>query len=431
MRAQQSPAERRPRRKTCRYWRTGNCTHGDNCKWAHPLGEVASQTSYLGKFPIRKLQFFVTRIVKVSHLGQIREGQSSRRSNQSTTHGQDQSEEHFDLLASLELAPTPDPTKVITLEDLLLMSGFSHVGLIEAITQPLSRSEIARYLSNWNEFEVREKINLKYSDYPPLFYASHTNDCELVRLLIEMGARHNVCGKNAMPLLPWVILQDHPQSSHVVRTLLSLGCNANTIPSDMFEDIMRYPNDVVAEEDLSEMPWCTPTLRVELARCMNLSHRYLLNKASKRKAPSPRKLQTARHLKISGLFGMPYFIIGQEIATDIVCSSVINHLCIKSSHPLVMAFVGPPGHGKTELALKMGELLSTDILVIDCTEMVHETDLFGPKAPYRGHELGSPLNNYLSSEHGKRTVVFLDEFDKTTEEVRQSLLIVFDQGTPY
>lgn len=64
----------------------------------------------------------------------------------------------------------------------------------------------------------------------------------------------------------YIILKDHAQSSQVVATLLSLGCNANTIPSDLYEDMMRTPEDVVAKEVQPEMPWCTPSLRVELAR---------------------------------------------------------------------------------------------------------------------------------------------------------------------
>lgn len=339
------------------------------------------------------------------------------------------SKEPFDF-ADIEPASIPDPTTDITLENRLQKSRFSYKDLIRAITQPLSTSVITEYLSHCDKSDVDDKINTKYFGFPPLFYASQTNNCKLVRLLIEMGARHDVCGRHAIPLLPWIILQDHPESSRLVGTLLSLGCNAN-IPPDMYANIMSTREDLVAESEMRQVPWCTPSLRVELARRMNLTHRYLLNKASKRKALSPRKVQTAQHLKISGLFGMPYLLVGQEIATDIVCSSVLSHLCIKSSHPLVMAFVGPPGHGKTELARQMGELLSTDIIIVDCTEMSCETDLFGPKYPFSGHEAGSPLNNHLANEHGKRTVVFLDEFDKTTEEVRQSLLIVFDQGTPW
>lgn len=303
--------------------------------------------------------------------------------------------DHLNLALS-EISRFPGPANDITLEDFLHRSRFSHTDLISAITQPLPTPEIARYLSNWSKSDVCGRINLPYHDYPPLFYASQTYDCKLVRLLIEMGARYDVCGRDAIPLLPWIILKDHPRSSQVFGTLLSLGCNANTIPSYMYENVMRVPADVVAENFLSTEPWCTPSLRVELDKRMNLTHRYLLHKASKRRAPSPRKLQTAGHLKISGLFAMPYFIVGQEVAIEIICSSVISHLCIKGSRPLVMAFVGPPGHGKTELALQMGKLLSADFKAIDCTEMRRETDLFGPKAPYCGHEAGSPLNNHLA-----------------------------------
>jgi len=60
--------------------------------------------------------------------------------------------------------------------------------------------------------------------------------------------------------------------------------------------------------------------------------------------------------------------------------------------------------------------------------MKHETDLFGPKAPYQGWIVGSPLNNYLVDNGGKRNIVFLDEFEKTTEEVWQALLLVLDSG---
>lgn len=438
MQKQQSPAGKQP----CAFFMKGFCKYTeDRCQWSHDIPEeleVGSATRYFSKLPVRKLHLFVTRILIVSHLEEIREDGSSHRSEQNTTRGWDpgwrvnsttKREGRFNE-ALLELAPIPEAAKEINLEDFLKKPRFSHTDLIKAITRRLPTPEIARYLCNWGKSDVCDRINLPYHHFPPLFYASETHDCKLVRLLIEMGARYDVCGRDAIPLLPWIILKDHLLSSQVVGTLLSLGCNANTIPPYMYEDIMRVPADAVTEDFLPTTPSCTPSLRVELARRMNLSHRYLLNKASRLKAPSPRRLQTARHLKISGLFGMPYFVVGQEIATEIVCSSVISHLCTESSHPLVMAFVGPPGHEKTELARQMGELLSAEIKVIDCTEMKYETDLLGPKAPYRGHEAGSPLNNHLANGHGKRTVVFLDEFDKSTEEVRQSLLIVLDQGKP-
>jgi len=61
----------------------------------------------------------------------------------------------------------------------------------------------------------------------------------------------------------------------------------------------------------------------------------------------------------------------------------------------VIVFAGPSGHGKTELARIMGALLLVPSHFGDCTEMRHETDLFGPKAPYENWEVGSPLNNHL------------------------------------
>ena len=76
----------------------------------------------------------------------------------------------------------------------------------------------------------------------------------------------------------------------------------------------------------------------------------------------------------------------------------------------------------------MGELLSLSLECVDCTELKHETDLFGPKKPYIGYDQGSPLNNFLTKFSGQRSIVFLDEFEKTTKEVHNSLLIPFEEG---
>jgi ATP-dependent Clp protease ATP-binding subunit ClpA len=95
---------------------------------------------------------------------------------------------------------------------------------------------------------------------------------------------------------------------------------------------------------------------------------------------------------------------------------------------IILTAAGPSGHGKTELARRLGHLLSLELAVVDCTIHSHETDLFGPRAPFVGSERGSPLNNFMARKNGQRCIVFLDEFEKTTPDVHKALLIPFDQG---
>ncbi len=90
---------------------------------------------------------------------------------------------------------------------------------------------------------------------------------------------------------------------------------------------------------------------------------------------------------------------------------------------------GPSGHGKTEMARQLGPLLSAPHMLIDCTTHKHVTDIFGPKPPYRGFEKGSEMSDFLSKHSGQRSIVILDEFEKTDMEVWNSFLKLFEDGT--
>jgi ATP-dependent Clp protease ATP-binding subunit ClpA len=81
---------------------------------------------------------------------------------------------------------------------------------------------------------------------------------------------------------------------------------------------------------------------------------------------------------------------------------------------LVIAFSGPSGHRKTELAPQMGDLLSTKHMLIDTAHMRDRMDLLGASNGYHRSDEGSELNSAENS--GKIAVVFLDEFDKTTKK---------------
>ena len=65
---------------------------------------------------------------------------------------------------------------------------------------------------------------------------------------------------------------------------------------------------------------------------------------------------------------------------------------------------------------------------MDCTNLAHETDLFGSWPPYQGWEKDSVVNNHLASHNGQRCIVFMEEFEKTKDEVREALLVPFNNS---
>lgn len=76
----------------------------------------------------------------------------------------------------------------------------------------------------------------------------------------------------------------------------------------------------------------------------------------------------------------------------------------------------------------LGSLLGVDMESVDCTVMNSETDLFGGRAPYQNWQQGSNVNNFLCTNDKKRSIVFMDEFEKTNEQIHNALLIPFQEG---
>lgn len=218
-------------------------------------------------------------------------------------------------------------------------------------------------------------------------------------------------------------------TTDTVIALLAMGADPKDVPKDMWQDYIKAPRkDTPAMLMDGFNQWCTYEIRAALCGNLNLMQRYALWKASNTDRITPRMLQCATAWGMLPLFEVPYHIIGQQHSTQQVQRSILSHRLFDSATPLVFLFTGPSGHGKTELARRMSNLLSLDILSVDCTEMKYETDVFGPKAPYLGSGAGTPLNNHLAKWTGQRAVVFLDEYDKTTDNVRKSMLLLFENG---
>ncbi|KAL7946006.1 P-loop containing nucleoside triphosphate hydrolase protein [Trichoderma barbatum] len=314
---------------------------------------------------------------------------------------------------------------------------FSPDSLAAAIQHGATVHRLRGYLTVYDPRLLQQDINANVMGFPLIFYAVESNDENMVRLLIEYGGCASaVYETSQVPLLAFAIMCGETlqlDTTNMVSVLLSKGASAHSIPLDLFAPYLRdttsnEPKGKTVIGDAIEAAWCSQVTKTRLSKNINLTQRYFLEKSTKMKPPSTKRRQIARIKNCQGLLGIPYFLIGQTVATELLIQRLLTHLMMPSKQPLVLCFAGPSGHGKTELARQLGHLLSLDLEVVDCTTFTHEMELFGPRRPYHGYEKGSAVNNFLAEHSGKQCIVFLDEFEKTTKEIHQTLLLPFDNG---
>ena len=311
--------------------------------------------------------------------------------------------------------------------------SFDSIFLASALQRMLSLEDIRLYVLNYSDEVIRGNINSPVVGCPPIFYAVARNESKAIRMLVEYGADTNSRSITwSIPLLAFAISHAEDQSldtTDVVKTLLRLGACPTVIPRSLWEDYSKAPesNETVTSKD-TESSWCNPPFHCLLARTLNLNQRYYLWKANSLKPPSTRTKQIALAYNTTPLLEIPFHVIGQSIATNTILSRVFGYLALNKKKPMVTVFTGPSDHGKTELAKQMETLLSCPAINVDCTEMRHETDIFGAKHPYIGAEQGSKVNNFLAEHTGRQSIVFLDEFEKSTSDVWNALLLPFDSG---
>ncbi|KAM5350229.1 hypothetical protein ACJ41O_006734 [Fusarium nematophilum] len=311
---------------------------------------------------------------------------------------------------------------------------FSPQVLARVIQNGGTLEAVRSYLEGFERGSVQGSINNEVEGCPAIFYAVATNREATARLLIDYGA--DVCAVHSpsrTPLLAFAILNGDMQetdSTAILSVLLSHGASPHVIPSETFtpytkDPLTSPPND---GQSSKATEWCTDATRARLARATNLTQRYYLERATEIKQPSKKRRQVVQRRNAQGLLGIPFFLVGQSIATELLTQRLVTHLMMPSKRPLVLCFAGPSGHGKTELARQLGHLLSLDLEVVDCTIVRREMELFGPREPYVGAQKGSPVNNFLAAHSGQRCIVFFDEFEKTSREIHQALLLPFDNG---
>ncbi|OTB08228.1 hypothetical protein M426DRAFT_317339 [Hypoxylon sp. CI-4A] len=340
-------------------------------------------------------------------------------------------------LNQLPQLPRPMSPLIAAFDD----HGFDLRKLIGAIQVGVLPELVRGYLAYYHEDDAKQledDINQIVEGFPAIFYVADTNNHKLLCYWIKYGGNPNVSyGILKFPLIAFAILRgDRPRtkSAEILRTLLTFGALPDVIPAAYYRPFNKeLPKSGPADSDLIDIQddnklWCKPAIRPLLASAMSLMQRYLLYLASRVDPSSGRERALMHRRDAEALLGLHLLIIGQEMGVKLLRRRLLIHLAMPSEKPLVLLFAGPSGHGKTELARKFKDLMALDFLPVDCTMYTHENEMFGPKPPYVGSENGSPLNNFLTRYSGNKCVVFLDEFEKTTTSVWNTLLIPFDQG---
>ncbi|KAI1410303.1 P-loop containing nucleoside triphosphate hydrolase protein [Hypoxylon sp. FL1857] len=319
--------------------------------------------------------------------------------------------------------------------------GFDVEKVIGAIQNGYSAAELCEYLGYYHKAEttlLKENLNAEVRGFPATFYVVETNNAELVRYWIKYGGDPNAThGILRFPLLAFAILRgarERLQATRTIETLLRLGASPLVIPAAYYNPFDRdLPETGPEEKELydigdGERFWCTPELRPRLAAALSLTQRYRLWQASGQDPPTGRERTLAIRKDAVEILGLQYTIIGQRLATWSLRKSFLVHLAMPFKKPLVLLFAGPRGHGKSELVNKLAYLLSLDVQQIDCSGLNGYDQIFGPKQPGQDYSSGSPLNDFLASKTKERSIVFMEEFDKTNQEIHKELLVPFDRG---
>ncbi|KAI0597474.1 P-loop containing nucleoside triphosphate hydrolase protein [Biscogniauxia sp. FL1348] len=314
--------------------------------------------------------------------------------------------------------------------------------VIEEIQTGKPTADILLYLdSHWGHDRDRliKHINKEVEGIPAIFYVVESGEESLIRFWIRHGGNPNAtCGLEGFPLLAFAILRDSrtsQQATTTIRTLLELGSLPKAIPLLHY---LPFNKDlpVPRDDDSDEFPgskgefnkWYTLEVRRSLVSSLNLTQRYRLYCACTLGPLSIRTRSLVQRRNAEGILGLHQAIIGQLPAVIALRQCLLTQLAVPRPKPLVLLFAGPRGHGKMELARRLGDLTSMEVIREDCSISSRETQLFGPMPSCAGFEKGSRLNNFLAQMSGKRCVVYLDKIDNASVEVHDTLSVIFDEG---
>jgi len=160
--------------------------------------------------------------------------------------------------------------------------------------------------------------------------------------------------------------------------------------------------------------------------------KYWLSRARKVRIYQPRVRETFEKINRVRLSEVFFSIVGQEFVIDEVIQMIYSKLADPSlsKKPVVLFLCGAPGHGKTNLAEEiMNVVAPNDHARINCGDIVDaKWSLFGSETGYVGATEGTGLSNFMEAHHNKFGVVVLEEFEKLGDSAKEALLHPFESG---
>ena len=251
-----------------------------------------------------------------------------------------------------------------------------------------SKSSDFKYSDGQIEEKIRQhKINLSLMDSTtgtvPLRNAIRLGRKELCRILMRHGASPMAFDKEGQVIYE-AVRSDAPGSLHMLTELLE-----SLSPADI-QSILQEESHLPLEGSEKEY-------------ALRFAKLYWLQRGLKHVLP-PHRLAD---LGLARLNALKYRIIGQSFALEQILGEVSSYHVNSelSDKPLVLLFSGPPGHGKTETAKQLADLLSCPFHKVDCRNHATPWEMFGAGVGYIGSNMGTQLSSFITEHQGKRNVV--------------------------
>ncbi|KAL2370567.1 hypothetical protein RJ035_001300 [Blastomyces gilchristii] len=385
---------------TCYYWHDGRCKYtADACIYAHrDTGQVAKKPLPTARSEPRSNQRDTMDLISLVGNDDIIEDAISNAATENSP-------------SKIKSTTSAEGSECLTLAE----------AVIKALQSNMDYTGIKRMLDTNPPERVHKALNKGIDGFSAIFEAVKRNNSDIIKLLVENGANPNATEHNSdIPLLAFAILQE-ATSITLIQTLLSLGANPHSIPRDLWDGgnskTFGDDDESLAGGDSTPLTlWCGSLHRASLLKRMDFGLKYHLLTSSKLIPLTKQERQNADIQGTISLLQAPYFLIGQSLAIKRVTEYVQSHLLLPNSNgPLLLAFVGPPGHGQAQLAASVGKVISLSAIVTRMKKMnkCSVTERISSK-------------EVSAHQPGGLEVVYIDDLDK----IGRSNLVTLLDGPP-